>query len=155
MQADHDLAAFLSSPVMTILGTADARGRPEIGRAVGCRVQAGGSHLDLVVPEVHWPGTIANIRETGRAAATFSRPADYETFQIKGRARIRPADPADLELARRYREEIERVLRPLGISRAFSQPWLFMDGAVIVTLSLDEIFVQTPGPRAGRALVQP
>lgn len=154
MHANHRLAGFLSSPVMTILGTADSCGRPDIGRAVGCRVSPGGSHLDLVVPERHWPGTIANIRATARTAATFSRPADYETFQVKGAASLRDADADDLALAARYMGDIRGVLAGLGIPPSFSATWLSVEGAVIVTLSIDAVFVQTPGPHAGKALAE-
>ena len=155
MQADPRLAEFLSSPVMIVVGTADPRGRPEIGRAVGCHSEPGMSHIELVVPERHWPGTVANIRQTGRTAATFSRPVDYETFQVKGAAAIRDADRDDFALAARYMRDIEEVLSALGIPPAFSATWLSNEGAVIVTLSIEAVFVQTPGPRAGQALAEP
>lgn len=152
MQVDSALAAFLSSPVMIIVGTADHRGRPEIGRAVGCRAAPGAERLDLILCALHWPKTIANIEATARAAVTFSRPADYETFQLKGVATLRDAEPEDLALADRYMTGISFVLNQLGIPSSFSPTWLSTEGARVLSLEVEEIFVQTPGPRAGQAM---
>ncbi len=149
MQVDEALAAFLVSPVMIIVGTSDARGRPEIGRAVDCRVLPG-TGIELVISAWQWPGTNANVRDTGRAAATISRPADYETFQVKGGARLRPAEAPDLELVRRYMAAITEVLDALGISPRLSAVWQTVEDAVILHLATEAVFVQTPGPRAGQ-----
>src|SRR5262245_26107847 len=76
MRIDNELATFLSSPVMTILGTCDTHGSPEIGRGVGSRVDSETGLLEVVLSSWQWPGTVANVRSHGRAAVTFARPHD-------------------------------------------------------------------------------
>src|SRR3569833_1882793 len=102
MQIDSELAAFLSSPVMIILGTCDAHGNPEIGRGIGARVDSSGAAVDVVVSSWQWPGTVANVRNSERAAITFARPSDYVTYQVKGRAQFAEYDAAASAICSRY-----------------------------------------------------
>src|SRR5690348_8560961 len=109
MQIGRELIAFLTSPVMVIVGTVDGNGRPDIGRGMGARVAADHETLDLVISAWQWPGTAANLRTGGRAAITFSRPSDYVSYQLKGRARIVEADADAIQLSRRYMSDISGV----------------------------------------------
>lgn len=152
MRIGDDLARFLEGPVMIILGTADAAGRPEIGRAIGIRVVAAQGRIELVVSGWQWPGTVANLRATERLAATFSRPADYVTYQLKGRAALREADEDDLRLADGYRTRTQDALDALGLSPGIADHWLAAREAVVLRLAVEQAFVQTPGPAAGSAL---
>lgn len=152
MRIGEDLARFLESPVMIILGTADAKGRPEIGRAVGARVVAAQGRVDLVVCGWQWPGTVANLRATERLAATFSRPGDYVTYQLKGHAALRDADEDDLRLAESYRARTQAALEALDLSPGMADHWLIIRDPVVLRLGVEEVFVQTPGPRAGAAV---
>lgn len=147
---DASLVRFLQRPVMIILGTVDTAARPEIGRAVG--VTPGARGVELLVSGWQWPGTLANIRATGRAAATFSRPADYETYQVKGRASLRAATEADEAIARSYCRETLAALMDLGVAPGLVEHWQATRDLVVVSLIPDAVFVQTPGPRAGQRL---
>lgn len=57
MKIGSDLATFLSSPVMIILGTCDVRGRPDIGRGVGARVDSEGGLLEVMLSANRTPCT--------------------------------------------------------------------------------------------------
>ena len=149
---DDTLARFLRRPVMIIVGTLDRARRPEIGRAVGATPDLAENRVDLLVSEWQWPATVANVRATGRAAATFSRPSDYETYQIKGRATLRPTGPADIDAARTYRRETIVALTEVGLDPALAEHWLTDRDLVLLSLTAEDVFVQTPGPRAGLRL---
>ena len=155
MRITVDLARFLEGPVMIILGSADLEGRPGIGRAVGARVFAAQRRLDLMVAGWQWPETLDHVRATGRLAATFSRPSDYETYQLKGRASLRKADQDDLRLAERYRTDVERVLAEQRLSPDVAAHWLIVRDLAVVRLAVEEVYVQTPGPGAGLAVKAP
>ena len=146
---DDSLALFLKRPVMIIIGSVDREKRPEVGRAVGVAADPAANRLDLLVSEWQWPATVANIRATGRAAATLSRPSDYETFQIKGRAALREATEADRAVARSYCRDTLAALMEIGLDAALAEHWLIERDLVTVSLCVEEVFVQTPGPRAG------
>lgn len=152
MRIGAELARFLEGPVMIILGSVDRAGRPEVGRAVGARVAAAPGRVDLVVSAWQWAGTVSNARASGRLAATFSRPADYETYQLKGRVGLRDADEDDLRLAEGYRARTRAALETLGLSPGLTDHWLTARDPVVLRLGVEEVFVQTPGPRAGAAV---
>lgn len=150
MQINQDIAVFMTSPVMIVLGTSDEALQPAIGRAVGALVQRDEGCIDLMVSEWQWPATVANVRAIGRLAATFARPSDYVSFQAKGRAAVLPAAAEHLSSAARYVERITATLEELGLDSRIVTPWLVDLDLVAVRLLVDEIFVQTPGAKAGQ-----
>ena len=152
MRLDAELAAFLTSPVMIIIGTRDAGNRPAIGRAVGASVDADAGIVELVVSGWQWPDSIANLRQGSRIAVTFARPSDYVSYQAKGVASVRAALADDLDRARRYMAAIVEVLAGLGLDRSLATPWVTEREAVLVRFEVEAIYVQTPGARAGQQL---
>jgi hypothetical protein len=151
---DAELAAFLESPVMIILGTG-VEGVPEIGRGLGASVEADGAALDIIVSAWQWPETVAQARATGLIAATFARPADYVTYQVKGRVdRVAPLTPALEACAARYAACITEVLAGLGLPPELTAPWRSGRNLVALRIRPAQVFVQTPGPRAGSALAR-
>lgn len=149
---DAALAAFLQGEAMIIVGTHGEAGRPEIARAVGATMAAP-DLVTLHISQWQWPQTLADLRANGRIAATFSRPEDYVSHQIKGRVRhILPADPAQCAAAARYSRTMAAVLARLGVPPAVSTPWREVRDLAAVTMAVEEVFVQTPGPGAGRRL---
>jgi hypothetical protein len=149
---DAELAAFLESPVMIILGTG-AEGVPEIGRGLGASVEADGTALHIVVSAWQWPETVAQARATGRIAATFARPADYVTYQVKGRLdRVTPLTPALEACAARYAARITEVLAGLGQPPELTAAWRCERELIALHIRPAHVFVQTPGPRAGSLL---
>jgi len=149
---DASLVRFLSRPVMIILGTVDTASRPEIARAVGVSVEPETGVIDLLVSRWQWPATIANISASGRVAATFSRPSDYETYQIKGRATLREAGAADQQIARAYCRDTLAALMELGMTPGLIAHWQSERDLVVVSLTPTQVFIQTPGPTAGQRI---
>lgn len=150
MRIGDELAEFLTSPVMIILGTCDADGRPDIGRGVGARLDRSRGVVDVLVSGWQWPGTIANIRTQGRAAITFARPTDYVTYQLKGRAGVGEPDGGMLALSACYITAITASLCELGLSRQLIDGWLTHRDAVLLRMHADAVYVQTPGAKAGQ-----
>jgi hypothetical protein len=146
---DAELAAFLESPVMIVIGTG-AEGLAEIGRGLGASVEADGTALHVIVSAWQWPGTVAQARATGRIAVTFARPADYVTYQVKGQVdRVAPLTPALEACAARYAARITEVLLGLGMPPQVTAPWRSERDLVALRIRPAQVFVQTPGPRAG------
>ncbi len=152
MRLGPDLVHFMRSPVMIILGTHDRDLCPEIGRAAGAVVEPEEGRADLVVSGWQWPETVANVRENGHLCATFARPSDYVCYQIKGRADVISATPAHLEVSARYLAATGAALLELGLDRPLSAPWLVGRDPVVLRLSIEQVFVQTPGEGAGRLM---
>ena len=154
MLIQQDLAAFMASPVMIILGTRDDALVPEIARAIGAVAHRADGCVDLAVSEWQWSKTVANVRANGQLAATFARPSDYVSYQVKGLATAAPATAEHVALARRYIERMASILGELGLERQIVAPWLVERELVTLRLSVQEIFVQTPGAKAGQLIEQ-
>jgi hypothetical protein len=151
---DAELAAFLESPVMIVIGTG-AEGAAEIGRGLGAAVEDAGKVLYLVVSAWQWPETVAQAHTTGRIAVTFARPADYVTYQVKGQVDgVAPLTPALRAQAARYASGIVEVLAGLGLPPELTAPWRSERDLVALCVRPAQVFVQTPGPGAGRPLAR-
>jgi len=145
---DRNLADFIESPVMQIIGTAGLSLRPEIGRGVGAWCDDL-TTIHLVVSAWQWPQTIANLRDNAQVAVTFARPTDYVSYQIKGTATVREAEPAEIERSSLYTVAIVSSLMKLGLMPEMIAPWLSKRQAMLVSIDPSSVFVQTPGAKAG------
>ena len=116
------LATFLESPVMIIVGSCDDGLLPQVARAAGAVVDRATGRIDLIVSGWQWPQTIANVGRNGRLAVTFARPADYVSYQLKGRAAIIPASAAHRQRAQHYIEAMTETFAGLGLDRAVARP---------------------------------
>jgi len=138
---------------MIILAVADRAARPTIARAVGARFDAQAQSILLLVSRGQWPALTGSIAPDGKIAATFCRAEDYTTFQVKGRVR-RVLEPggAEHDLAARYVRITSDTLGELGVDQALIDQWVFRDDLIGLDFTPEAVFVQTPGPDAGRAL---
>ncbi len=152
---DDDLTAFIESPVMQIVGTTGAVRRPAIGRGVGAWRSRDRGRIDLALSTWQWPETIANLRENGRIAVTFSRPSDYVTYQVKGTATLRPADEDEIQRSASYMVAIVSTLMRLGLAPEIIAPWLTSRDVIVATIAVSAVYVQTPGSKAGSKLRSP
>lgn len=149
VQLDDTLLAFLKRPLMCIIAGADAAGRPSAGRGIGFHVLEDRQTIDVMFSGWQWPRLEADIRQTGRIAATFVSPSDYVTFQLKGGASLRETQTQDLDHAARFIGAATDELASLGVPRHIITPWLTAREARVTRLVVSEIYIQTPGPLAG------
>ncbi|SJZ94760.1 Pyridoxamine 5'-phosphate oxidase [Consotaella salsifontis] len=147
-----DLAEFIASPVMIVIGTRDRANRPDIGRGIGAWTTADATGLQIIVSAWQYGGTIDNLRSNGAAALTFVRPSDYVCYQIKGRASIGEIGPAGLALSARYIAAMSEALARLGVAPEMSGVWLASREPTLFQVTPEAVFLQTPGPGAGTAL---
>lgn len=150
MLIDQELAAFMESPVMIIMGSCDDDLVPQISRAAGAIVHATDGRVDLIVSSWQWPVTVSNVRGNGRLSATFARPNDYVSYQIKGLASVLPASAEHQRRAKRYIEAMSATLAGLGLDPHISAPWFADHDPVIFSLLVETVFIQTPGDQAGQ-----
>jgi hypothetical protein len=152
MLIDQDLAVFMESPVMIILGSCDDSLQPQIGRAAGAIVDAQEGRVDLMVCAQEWPMTVVNVRQNGRLSATFARPGDYVSYQAKGRASVNAASDSQRTRSKDYIETMTSTLVALGLDRSVATPWFADRELLTLSLFIEAVFVQTPGEKAGQML---
>lgn len=138
-----------------IVGTCDRDLAPECVRGVGIRIAADARTITVLVPVATGGRTLANLRDNPRLAVAFNEPTTHRTFQIKGQVlAIRAAAEADRALAERFRMQFAEALALLGhLPRKILN--LTVWPATAIDVEIDQVFAQTPGPKAGTPLGGP
>ncbi len=152
MRLSEEIAAFLAGPVLMTVGTRDALNRPMIARGSGGRAWEDRGGVSLALSAWLWPETVANLADNGMISVTFVRPDTYEAYQLKGRARLRPPEAREAVAAAEYVSAATSMLNRLEVPLTLIACWLTDRDLVIADFTVDRIFEQTPGPRAGQVI---
>jgi hypothetical protein len=147
-----ELADFLESGVSILIGTRSPDLRPLSGRGMGAKVDRARGTVTIYFPSEPCARLIENVRATKVLAATFSRPIDHRSLQIKGSVTsIREGTEEDQAIQAVYRGALMEQLAAIGVSRALSRRVAWFP-SVAVEVHVSEMFEQTPGPNAGAPL---
>ena len=140
------------------VGICSTRGRdlaPRIHWLAGWRVEEGGEIVECLVARGFTEGLEENLGDNRRLTLTAEVIGPHETYQFKGTSEgIRPANagdgPANDACRRRFFDAIRRYypgqFRDEDILARVAPP------ALAVRLKVSEVFIQTPGPAAGKRL---
>jgi hypothetical protein len=126
---------------------------PAITRGWGTEVSVEGQVLDLCVAAPVGSPTRSNLGQRTAIAIGFSPPAIATAVQVKGTVtRVTAPDAQALERAERHLSTFIAAAAEVA-----PQPELFLRQFVpaeflSVSVSVEEVFDQTPGPGAGRRL---
>jgi hypothetical protein len=143
---------FVESGVSVLVGTRDAGMRPFGLRAMGAKVHADRKTLTVFIPDQTAERTLADLRDNGRIALTFTRPIDHRSMQLKGKAiAIRAATEDERPFLESYVEGWARHLVVVGLPRAIGSRLTYWP-ATAVDVIVEASYHQTPGPSAGKCL---
>jgi hypothetical protein len=148
-----EIIEFVHSGVAVGVATRDESMRPAFARAWGPDVSADHRSLTLCVSAAEGSATRANLEANAAVAIGFCPPTIAKAVQLKGVLwSIGEPGAEDLERVERhvraFVSECGRIGVPTEVSnRMFDGPTL-----VLICVSIDEGFDQTPGPTAGRRL---
>ena len=146
------LQRCLQPGLSIVVGAADAQGMPTCCRAFALRSQDELKSVTVYVPIATSHETIQALATTGRLAIGATWPADHSATQLKGVV-------TDTRLAREdeaafVRDQIRvwsDVLAEFGVPKRLSSRATYWP-AFAVTMRVEEIYEQTPGPKAGGRL---
>lgn len=147
---DGATTKFLESGNALIVATVSPTGEPHATRAWGLTVLPGsGTTVRLLLPADDGV-TLANLEITGAVAVTGADPRTYRSIQLKGHAiAVEPATDDDRARVARYVDEFfTAVIDTDGALReqvGRLEPYEYF----ACTIEVDDVFDQTPGPRAG------
>lgn len=150
---DAETVTFLESGCSLILGLVGATGEPVAGRGWGLTVlDASAGRLRLLVDADDDVAT-GLLVDSGRIAVTATDVRTMRSMQMKGRVvTAEVADDADLARAATYRDAFfGAIVETEGTPRTLVERITPAAFAVRV-IDVDEVFDQTPGPRAGTSL---
>ena len=144
------LVDFVHGAVLALVGTRDARLRPTVTWAFGARVSAATDEISAFVPDVEIDRTRSNLAHNGVVAYTVVDPISHESYQFKGKlAGMRPTTEEE--------RAVQEILRSkIGAKLTMFRPELVTGYTLVpstaLTFKVEQVFVQTPGPGAGRQL---
>ncbi|OCW59081.1 hypothetical protein [Hoeflea olei] len=150
---ETDVARFIQGRVMSLIATRNQAHRPMIGRGTGARFDPDSGEISVLVSRSQWPEAVAWARPGLPISTTHVKPDDYQAYQIKGIITgVRPATAAESAQGSRYVAEMLETLGGLGVTRLQLSSTLSDHELVRVSFLPCDLFVQTPGPAAGRRL---
>jgi hypothetical protein len=141
----QELIAFVQGGVAVSVATRDAELRPTFTRGWGT--------VSLCVTAPPGSASRSNLEQNAALAIGFSPPTIARALQVKGlrsscESRRLLSSNVLSGISRPFSAETETLGYPPELARRLYRPPDFAS----VTLSIDEVFDQTPGPSAGRHL---
>ncbi len=95
---------------------------------------------------------LKNLNDNGRISLIAASMPSHETYQFKGAyVSSRKTENKDLELQENYRNKLLEHFIPFDFPENFIRNMPYNPG-IAVTFRVEEIFVQTPGPGAGKKI---
>ena len=146
------LQRFVEGGISVFVGTADADKIPTCCRAIALSTNNGFETVTVYVPAATGQETIANVATTRRVAIAATEPLSHHSIQIKGISRgVKLAAPSEEEFVRTRLHQFADVLAELGLPRRVTHRVTHWP-AFAIEVSVEQVFDQTPGPKAGTPL---
>jgi hypothetical protein len=147
-----NLQDWIIGGVSLIVGTVDAEGVPTCCRAFALTTRDNFETVTVYVPAATGQETMANVATTRRVAISCTKPVSHSSIQIKGVTRgVKLAPPEDEAFVTQRLHEFADVLDLLGLPRKVTHRIAHWP-AFAIDVSIEQLFDQTPGPRAGTPL---
>jgi hypothetical protein len=147
-----DMIELLEGGVSIGIASRDAELRPECAHGLGLRVAPDRGAVTVYVNEDTSARLVQSLQVSGRAAVVVSRILDHHTIQLKGRVlAVRPGDEADHAIQDRYVIAYAEQVAMIGLPRQIVRS-VRLRPCLAIEIAIDDLFVQTPGPQAGRRM---
>lgn len=150
---EPDVVALLESGAATMVGTVDADGKPAGMHAIGVQVLDDGTlRVALNAEETE---VLDNLRATGVVALAATDVPTLRSVQVKGRAvAVEPLTAEDRIRTDRYLAAFFQVVSETDGTPLDLLARLVPRELVVLVMTVDELYDQTPGPQAGASLVR-
>jgi hypothetical protein len=147
------MVVFLQSGCSTLVGTVGPDGDPHAGRAWGLDVLDADAGRVRVLIDADDEPTVRHLSGHGLVALTEANVPTLRSLQLQGRSLgVEPATDADGRRARRFCDDFfGDVEQTDGTERGLLER-LVPDRYSACLVQIEEVFDQTPGPDAGRAI---
>ena len=148
-----ELVDFIHSGVALGVASRDESMRPAFARAWGPEVSADHRSLTVCVAAAEGSAMRANLERNGAVALGFCPPTIAKAVQLKGVAVVLGVPgTGDLERVERHVRAFRANAERVGVPPAVAERIFDGSTLVLISVSIDEGFDQTPGPMAGRRL---
>jgi len=146
------LQRFVEGGISVFVGTVDADKIPTTCRAIALTTKDNFETVTVYVPAATAQETIANVATTRRVAIAATEPLSHGSIQIKGVSLgVRLAPPSDEQFVRSRLHQFADALDQFGQPRRVTHRIAHWP-AFAIEVSVEQVFDQTPGPKAGAAI---
>ena len=145
-----DLVELFEGGASIVMATRDGKLRPEVARACGALVDRTQRRITVFLAESVAARTVANLSENRELAVAFTEIFRHRSIQTKGKVvSVERAAEVHQDAIKRYMGAWAEVLYQTGIPRAVTLQCATWP-ATAITYDAEELFIQTPGPKAGQ-----
>jgi hypothetical protein len=136
-------------------GTRDERLRPAQTYVIGAVVHPDHETVTFFVPESRSERILSDLTNNGKIALALGLPT-HEAYQLKGTyISFRPTEAKDRAVQEASRAKVLSALLQAGYPEQLVKPHvlgLAYRPGIAITFRAEEIFLQTPGPEAGKKI---
>jgi len=150
---EPELVAFTEGGVSLHAASRDANNVAQLSRPLGCRISDDRTRVTVFLLASHSGAMLADYRANGQIAVVITLPSSHRTVQLKAAAATyRIATENDEPILAAYLASMEREVQRVGYPSRVTRAMLAhrIEDLVAVTFSPEQVFEQTPGPRAGK-----
>lgn len=151
---DDDRRLLIESDPAVAVSTRSNDLFPHGVRGWGPRVSTDGRSVEVFIDRPNSQQCVADLQDNGRIAACFVHIQTLQSLQLKGRC-VEIGDPAaeDWAWIERHRAAFTNALADIGfVPEMVRNMWSTQ--VVKLRFVIEELFDQTPGPNAGREIVE-
>ncbi|MGH7960760.1 MAG: pyridoxamine 5'-phosphate oxidase family protein [Candidatus Binatia bacterium] len=145
----------IHGPAVMYVGTRNDRLHPAQTFVIGAVVHPDRKTITFFIPESRSARILSDLTNNGRVAMAVAL-VTHEAYQMKGSfIASRPANAQERAVQEIYRSKLLSSLLQAGYPEQIAKPvvlGLAYQPAVAITFQVEEIFLQTPGPEAGRKI---
>ena len=149
------VADFVQGPIFLSIGARDETLRPAHAWAVGAVVAPDRETVTCFVVEERARKILPHLDANGPVAMGAGSPT-HEAYQLKGRyLSSRPADEQERAFLKARRNGWLALALRCGYPEQIARPLILgfrHQPAVAITFRVEEVFLQTPGPDAGKKI---
>ena len=146
------LEEAVAGGISVVVATVDAEGVPSTCRGVAITTRDDFDTVTVYLPAATAHETMANLATTRRMAISCAAPLSHSTIQIKGVTRaVKLAPASEQEMVQQRWHAFLDVLDQLGMPKHVTYRIVYWP-AYAIDVSVEQVFEQTPGPKAGTPL---
>jgi len=141
---------------VAVSGTRDANLVPQIQYVSGWEVESDQRIIRCSMHEAYTDNLFSSLEDNGQFSMTVEQIGTHETYQFKGDY-VGSTQPTDADLAAHQRIKnrfAKAVNQVFGLPENICLAYIPLP-SLIIRFTVREIFLQTPGPGAGRRLFPP
>jgi hypothetical protein len=157
VKIDRATAEFMHGGVAIDMAAQDRRHIPRVGLALACRVADNGERVTLLAAE-HMNRRFLDALGASRViAAVFCLASTHRAMQVKGvDVQVEQGGPVECALVETVIEKVLADWLPLGFSKQMCMVHLDYQPDQLLAISFrpTALFQQTPGPNAGKPVVE-